>query len=211
MLSANAPGFYFFSNDPGNEAAGKRFLSAPVPAFDSSRAYEADEVYSETSGTTSNLFRALRDTGPAGTPVGGDWERIPVDTFEVSTAYAQNAIALAGNRLYRAVTNVGAGSDLNNPAQWEQIGTLANQYVTSADSVTLKPTLFNVDLRSASLSAATLRLFRSGETVVAWEKQYEAESGNLETAQLVLTGLVPGSYRIGGTRWIACCCARVGV
>ncbi len=195
-LRADSPGFYLLSNNSANEAAGGRFLSVPVPAFDSQRTYQADEVYSENLGDRINLFRALRDTIPRTTPLNEDWERIPADTFDASTSYAEDSIVLAENLLYRALQDIGSGSDLNDTTQWEQFDTLANQYVTSADTVTLKPTLFNVDLRSVPLSQATFRIFRQEETVAAWEQQYEAENGNLETAQLFLAGLAPDLYRL---------------
>ncbi|MGK7908813.1 MAG: hypothetical protein AB4040_16515 [Synechococcus sp.] len=195
-LSSDSQGFFFFSNQSGNEATGGQFLSVPVPIFDPSQAYQADEVYSEPSGDTVNLFRALRDTGSAVAPVAADWERIPNDTFDASEGYLENSIALAENRIYRALIDLGPGSDLDDDTQWEQFDTLANQYVTSADRVTIHPNLFNIDLSSLPLPRATLRIFRHGETVALWEQHYEAENGNLETAQVVLSGIVPGLYRL---------------
>jgi hypothetical protein len=193
-LTALSSGLYCFSNASGNAVAGGRFLSLPVPAFDAARAYEADEVYADSSGATVSLFRALRDTDPSATPTVGDWERIPPDTWNASATYTRGGVVLFANRLYRALVD-GPGNDLTDATQWEPLGILANQYVTAADSQVLKPALCNLDLSSAALPQATVRLLRPGGTVVA-EYIYAAESDNLGVVQLDLRVLAPGPYRL---------------
>ncbi|ETX04317.1 hypothetical protein [Candidatus Entotheonella palauensis] len=194
-LAASSPTFYRFSNDTGNEVAGDRFLSAPVPDFDATRAYEASEVYADSSGSPVDLFRALRDTGPSATPITQDWERIPPDTWNPSTTYTEGAVVLFDNQLYRALVD-SPSNDLSDNTQWALHGTLANRYATAADHRILRPTLFNLDLSGAALSQATVRLFRPGEITAVAERVYSAESGNLDTVQLDLRHLAPGSYRL---------------
>jgi hypothetical protein len=195
-LSASSLGFYWFSNRSENAVEGKQFLSAAVSAFAPDQAYEADQVYSENSSDGINLYRALRDTGPAASPIAVDWERIPHDTFDAAISYKEGAIVLWENQLYQALQDVVSGSDLDDTAQWESLGTLANQYVTAADKVVIKPDRFNLDLRTVALSQATVRIFRSSETVPLWEQEYEAEVGTLETVQVLLSGFIPGLYRL---------------
>lgn len=194
-LSGTSSAFYRFGNRSGNEATNGQFLSLRVPAFDANRRYEADEVYSEDSSGTINLFRALRDTGPSATPVVADWERIPPDTFDPTVSYTKDSVVLAVNRLYRALKDT-PGNDLSNSADWRLVSTLANQYVTSADRVTVEPMLFNLELSHAALPQATVRVIKHGENIIAWENRYQSESGNLGTVQLDLRSLSPGTYRL---------------
>lgn len=194
-LADSSPKFYYFDNDSGNETASNRFLSVLVPSFDTTRAYEAGEVYADSSGALVDLFRALRDTGPAATPIAGDWERIPPDTWDSSASYTAETVVLFANQIYRALID-NPGNDLSNAAEWALLGTLANQYVTDADHRTLKPTLFNLDLSGAALPQATVRLYRPGETTAAVEYIYTAESGTLGMVQLDLRDFAPGSYRL---------------
>lgn len=193
-LNTTSPAFYGFSNHSGNEAVGGRFLSALVPGFDPNRRYEADEVYSQNIDNRINLFRAIRDTGPTATPVIADWERIPADTFDASLSYTAGAVVLAANRLYRARVDE-PGSDLNNSTDWELIATLHNQYVTSADQLTVKPATFNLDLSNRAWSEATVRLLRRGETTMIWERHYQSDN-NLDTIQLDFRSLAPGTYQL---------------
>lgn len=193
-LNTTSPAFYGFSNYSGHEAVGGRFLSALVPEFNPSRRYEAGEVYSQNIDDRINLFRAIRDTGPTVTPVIADWERIPSDTFDASLAYPAGAVVLAANRLYRARVDE-PGSDLNNSANWELIATLPNQYVTSADQITVKPAIFNLDLSSSALSEATVRLLRRGETTVVWQRHYQSDN-SLDIVQLDLRSLASETYQL---------------
>ncbi|MEM8614269.1 MAG: hypothetical protein AAGF93_19780 [Cyanobacteria bacterium P01_H01_bin.105] len=198
-LSDEALPFYWLSNESGNEIAGERFLSRPVSPFDSSRAYLADELYSEPAAEGSiNLFRARQDTGPtvpSDIPISNHWELIPADTFDASLTYLEGAIVLANNQLYRALQAVTAGSDLNNAALWEPFAIVANQYVTSADSLAVRPILFNLDLSDVALTQATVRII-SGATTVAWERTFESTNGPLETVQVTLSTLQSGRYRL---------------
>jgi hypothetical protein len=194
-LAGSSAGFYRFSNESGNAVAGSHFLSTPVPAFDATRTYEAGEVYADNSGSPVALFRAFRDTGPSAAPVVVDWERIPPDTWSASATYASGAVVLFADRLYQALVN-GPSNNPTDITQWEPLGMLANQYVTAADRLVLKPTVVNIDLSSAALPQVTIRLFRRGEVTAVVEQVYAAESGNLDLAQLDLRGLIPGSYRL---------------
>lgn len=192
-LPESSPGFYVFGNDSGNEAAGGRFLSRPVAAFDAARRYEAGEVRAEPAVTVINLFQAVRDTGPAAAPVEGDWQRIPPDTFDATATYTSGNVVLSGNRLFRAIA-AEPGDNLDNAADWQPLGTLANQYVTRADGRRLRPALFDLDLSAAALPEATVRLTAPGASDPAWEQPFVAENGNLESVQLDLRRLTPGSY-----------------
>ncbi|HEY5603806.1 MAG TPA: hypothetical protein VIM41_11915 [Gammaproteobacteria bacterium] len=194
-LTAEAAAIYYFNNRSGNEAAGSRFLSAAVPAFNAARAYEADELYSESSGGVINLFRALRDTGPSAIPLAADWSRIPADTFDAAATYTEGSVLLAANRLYRALID-GPGNDLTNATEWEMFATLANQYVSTADRLPAKPPLFNVDVSGAALPQITVRLRRAGETSTVWEQSYQAPTGNLENLQIDARALAPGVYQL---------------
>ncbi len=194
-LPESAPGFYFLSNGSGNEAAGSRFLSRPVPAFEASRAYEAGEVRAQSAGATIDLFRAERDTGPSATPVAADWRRIPPDTFDPALAYAAGDVVLSANRLFRARVD-GPGADLDDAGDWQPIGVLANQYVTAADARALRPSRFDLDLSAAALPRAAVRLLRPGDAVPAWERLYAAAAGTLDAVPVDLATIAPGPYRL---------------
>ncbi len=194
-LVESADGFYHLGNGSGNETAGLRFLSRPVPDFSASRAYRAGEVRARVSGATIDLFRAERDTGPSAAPVAADWRRIPPDTFDPAASYTAGAVVLSANRLFRALVN-GPRPNLDNPALWQPIGTLANQYVTAADSRALRPERFDLDLGTAALPRATLRLLRPGTTEIVWERLYEVPAGSLGTVPVDLRGVEPGPYRL---------------
>lgn len=198
-LTSDTLPFYWFSNASNNRVAGQQFLSLPVPPFDPNRAYRADDLYSEPAGDTMNLFRALQDTGPVElleTPISGHWVRIPADTFDPSSGYNAGTIVLVDNQTYRALQQTGAGSDVTNASLWEPIATLANQYVTEADTLPLRPPQFNLDLSPAALSEATVQLFRRDSSTAAWEQMFEVEDGVLETVQLTLGRLTPDRYRL---------------
>jgi hypothetical protein len=194
-LAESAPRFYLFGNGSANEAAGGRFLSLPVAPFDAARRYEAGEVRAEPAGGVIDLFQAVRDTGPAATPVAADWQRIPPDTFDAATTYATGAVVLSANRIFRALVD-GPGTDLNDAADWQPLGFLANQYVTRADGRVLRPSLFDLDVGAAGLPQVTVRLTAAGAATPAWERGFTAESGNLQSVQLVLGRLAPGRYRL---------------
>lgn len=195
-LSAEMLPFHWLSNEAGNAVAGLAFLSAPVPLSNPDRAYLADELYSEPVGGRINLFRARRDTGPVAIPISGDWERIPADTFESGAAYPATAIVLAANQLFRARQPLEPGNDLNNPAQWEPLAIIPNQYVTAADSLPLKPPRFSLDLTSADLSVATVRVLRTDTSTVLWEQQFVSTNGPLEALPVALSALEPGRYSL---------------
>ena len=196
-LSDNVPPFYWLSNESGNEIGEKRFLSRSVPSFDAGRAYLADELYSEpAAGDTMNLFRARQDTGPTATPTSDHWELMPANTFDASLTYVEGAIVLANNQLYRALQAVAAGSDLNNASLWEPFDSIANQYVTSADRLAVRPPVFTLELSDVALTQATVRILRGTTTAVAWERTFESTDGPLETVQVTLSAMRSGRYRL---------------
>ncbi|HUQ10056.1 MAG TPA: hypothetical protein VM146_07045 [Steroidobacteraceae bacterium] len=188
-------GFHLFGNDSANRVAGVNYLSRPVPAFDPARRYEAGEIRAEASGTTFDLFVALRDTGPAAAPVAADWRRIPADTFDATATYQLGDVVLAGNRLFRALVN-GPGSNLNNAADWQPAGTLGNQYAGAADLATAAGSLFDLDVSAAALAQCTVRVFRGAQIVPASEQHFSVASGTLTHVQLDLRGLAPGPCRL---------------
>ena len=194
-LGPGTPGFYRFGNDSQNEVAGICFLTRRVAAFDASRAYTAGETYSQASGTTFNLFVAIRDTGPAAAPVAADWLRVPADTWSASTTYQAGSIVLSNNQLFKALVN-GPGTDLTNTTQWQPVGTLGNQYATAGDAIAAVSGLFDLDLSSAALAAATVRMFAASATTPAVDQAFVAPQGNLGQVQVDLRGLAPGLYRV---------------
>ncbi len=194
-LSAPADSIYRFGNDSGNEMAGGRHLTTPVAGYDTTRSYQASELYAAAAGPTVDLFHAVRDTGPAGAPVTADWERIPVDTHDSAASYTTGAVVLSANLLYRALVD-GPGTNLNNTVEWDQFAVLANQYVSHTDRIELRPSVFNLDLGPASLSQAMVRLFRPGQVAPIFEESFTAASGNLGPVQLDLRHLVSGLYNL---------------
>jgi hypothetical protein len=166
-----------------------------VGAFDIFRRYFAGDTYSQASGSTFDLFRAVRDTGPSTLPVANDWERIPSDTWRPTTSYSRGAIVLSANRVYRAIID-SPGTNLGNGAEWQPLDVLANQYVTGADAVLPVSGLLNLDIRDTLLPQATIRLFRSGEMAVAAEQTFVADQGVLDEVQIDLRGFRAGLYRL---------------
>lgn len=194
-LPTAASSLYRFSNASGNNVAGQLFLSAPVPAYDTTYAYQAGDIHAASDAGAINLFRAIRDTGPAATPIAADWERIPADTWNSTNTYASGAVVLSGNRIYRARIDA-PGTDLSNASEWEELQLLANQYVSPVDKLVSRPTVFELDLSGAALTHATVRLHRSGESLVAAERTYAASSGTLSIVPVDLHDLAPGAYRL---------------
>jgi hypothetical protein len=132
-LGPETTGFYRFSNASLNSVAGTCFLSRRVAGFDAARRYVAGETYAEAAGSTFNLFRAVRDSGPAAAPIVADWSRIPADTFDAAASYQAGAVVLSANQVYRARVN-NPGGDLSDATVWQPVTPLANQYVTVADA-----------------------------------------------------------------------------
>lgn len=186
--------FYRFGNDSQNATAGVNYLSRRVAVFDASRRYVAGEIRAEAAGPTFDVFLALRDTGPAATPVAADWRRIPADTFSATATYQQGALVLSANRLFRALINQ-PGTDLTNAAEWQPVGLLGNQYVTVTDAILPVPSLFTLDIGDLALPQAIVRVFPSGGTAVAAEQTFIAEQGTLDEIQVDLRGLTAGPYR----------------
>lgn len=187
----NTPQFYRFSNDSGNENAGQLFLSQAVEAFATDRFYQANEVYATASGGTFDLFRAIRDTGPSPSPVGADWEQFPVDTLDSQITYSVGDLALFDNRIQRALID----DPGTNPANWETVMLLPNQYVTRADSLLLQAVRFEHDVSLLSIPQATIRIYKSGESSPILENTYAAEVGNLDKLSIDLSVLSAGQYQ----------------
>jgi hypothetical protein len=194
-LGATGAGFYRFGNDSGSVVAGTRFLSQPMAAFDTTRRYVSGEVYAEPSGTTFNLFAALRDTGPSATPGANDWQRVPGDTWSAARTYQNGAIVLFENRIYRALID-SPGTDLNDPAQWQIVTTLGNQYASGRDTITLAAGGVDVDLGTTTLARATARVIARGSNAVVLERTFESAAGPLGRIHLDLSRLASGTYRI---------------
>ena len=194
-LGPTVSSFYRFGNDSQNSVSGTTFLSRPVAAFDPSRRYVAGETYSQASGATFDLFASLRDTGPAAAPVAADWNRIPADTWNPATPYQTGAVVLSANRIFRALVD-NPGNNLGNAAQWQPVGTLANQYVTVADATLPVGGVFNLDIGAAALVQATVRLLRSSDGFVATEQTFTSGAGVLGSVQIDLRGLNPDLYRL---------------
>jgi hypothetical protein len=187
--------FYRFSNASQNRTAGVNFLSVRALTFVTTRRYVAGEVFLQAAAPTFNLFVALRDTGPAATPVAADWRRIPADTFNAATTYRTGALVLFGNALFRALID-SPGTDLTNAAQWQLAGELGNQYVTVADALLPVSSLFDLDITDLAVSQATVRAFFSAGSVAATEQTFTAEQGTLRQVQVDLRGLAEGPYRV---------------
>lgn len=187
------PGFCYFANTSANEHAGGLFLSRPVPAHDATRAYGAGEVRTEVAGGITNLFQATVDTGP-GALVSSDWQRVPADTHDPAATYQQGAVVLAGNELFRALVN-GPGPDLTVATDWQNEGSLANQYVTQSDRLRRLPATFSVDVSSAASSTLELSVTRVGAVAPAWQRRFEADHAHT-SLQADLRGLADGPYRL---------------
>jgi hypothetical protein len=157
-LGPATTGFYRFSNASQNRTAGVNFLTSRASTFVATRRYDAGEVFLQAAAPTSNLFVALRDTGPSATPVAADWRRIPADTFNAAATYRTGALVLSGNSLFRALVD-SPGTDLSNAAQWQPAGALGNQYVTVADALLPVSGLFDLDISDLAVSQATVRAF----------------------------------------------------
>ena len=194
-LGASATGFQRFGNDSGNSVAGTAYLSRPVPAFDAARAYAAGETYAQAAGPTFDLFLALRDTGPAATPIAADWRRIPRDTFDAAATYAAGAIVLSSNKLFRARVN-GPGADFTVASDWEPIATLGNQYATAADAVRLASGVLDLDVGELAQPRLTVLLLPANGVVPVLEQTFAAAAGNLGSVQVDLRALPAGTWRL---------------
>jgi hypothetical protein len=191
--------FCWFSNESGNSWGEQVFLSRPVPAFDPGQRYQADQVYGQPSGDGMYLFRALQNTGPVApstTPISEHWQRLPADTFRAEAVYGAGAVVLADNQLYRALGAIAPGSDLSDEAQWASLGALANQYVTQADGLALRPSVFTLDIRAAGLNQGTVRLTQPRTAEVVWEQGFEGDDGPVDTVPLGLSALPADRYQL---------------
>lgn len=194
-LGPTGTGFYRFANDSQNRTAGVNYLSVRVPAFSAARRYVAGEVRAQAAGATFDLFLALRDTGPGSSPVAADWRRIPADTFNAATAYRTGAVVLSGNQILRALVD-NPTANLADATQWQAAGLLGNQYVTAADTTLAVPPLFTLDLTSAALPQALVRVIPAGGAAAAVDQQIAAAQGTLTQVQIDMRGLTPGPYRV---------------
>ena len=191
-ISAAVPRFYRFGNDSGNESAGELFLSLPVAPFAADRTYQANEIYATLADSTFDLFRAIRDTGPSPTPVAEDWKQIPATTLDPGQTYSTGDVVLSNNRLMRALVD-DPGID---PANWETILVLPNQYATVADNLLLRPGRFNLDISSIGTPRATVCIYKPTELTPVWKHFYGADTGNLTMLPIDLHTLAAGQYRL---------------
>lgn len=187
--------FYRFGNDAQNRVASVSYLSRPIPAFDTTRRYLVGEVRSQAAGSTFDLFLALRDTGPAATPVAADWRRIPADTFSAGETYQSGAIVLAANRVYRALVDA-PGTNLANAAEWQPLELLGNQYASATDAMGVEFAFATLDIAAAALSSATVRITRAGAAAPVSEQPFAAEQGTLSRVQVDLRTMPSGTYRL---------------
>jgi hypothetical protein len=194
-LGPSGSDFHVFGNDSLNRVAGINYLTRATPAFDNTRRYAAGETRAQPSGGTFDLFVALRDTGPSAAPVAGDWRRIPADTFDAAATYQAGDVVLSANQVFRALVN-GPGANLGNPADWQNIGTLGNQYAGSTDLRILAGSLFSLDVSAAALPRAIVRVFPGASPAPATEQDFDAGQGSLSSVQVDLRGLAAGPYRI---------------
>lgn len=192
-LGSAGTSFLRFSNNSQNRVAATNFLSLRTAGFDATRRYVAGETRAQASGGTFDLFVALRDTGPFAAPMTADWRRIPEDTFDPTASYRTGDLVLSANQLFRALTDA-PGSDLTNAAEWQPAGTLANQYAGGADAARLVGALFDLDLTTAALPQATIRVFRDSQPVPVTAQVFVAGQGVLGRVQVDLRTLPPGPY-----------------
>ena len=193
-LPTSNGGLFYFSNRSGNSAPGN-YLTRPVSNYDTSRAYEAGELYLNTVAPDEGLFQALRDTGPAGAPIPADWTQIPPDTYDASANYTAGSIVLADYVIYRALIN-NPGTDLNNAAEWESIDQLANQHVTADDYLPLHADKVELDVSSAGQSQVSALVYRLGESTAVWQQLFISDDGNLDVLPLYLSDLRAGAYHL---------------
>jgi len=193
-LPTRSGGLYHFSTRSGNTAPGN-FLSRRVPDYDGDKAYEAGELYLHSSAPDEGLFRAIRDTGPAASPIGADWARIPPDTYDSSITYTTGAIVLSDDRIYRSLVD-GPSTDLTDTTQWELLGELPHQHVTGDDYLPLHAVQLTVDVGTAGIAQAFVAVYPLGDSEAVWQRQFIADSGNLEEVVLPLQHLRPGAYHL---------------
>ena len=193
-LPMSEGGLFYFSNRSGNLAPGS-YLTRPISNYNTSRAYEAGELYLNTVAPNEGLFQSLRDTGPAGAPIAADWTLIPPDTYDSSINYTAGSIVLADYVIYRALIN-NPGTDLNNAAEWESIDQLANQHVTADDYLPLHAEKIELDVSSASQSQVSALVYRLGEPTAVWQKLFISDNGNLDVLPLYLSDLRAGAYHL---------------
>jgi hypothetical protein len=193
-LPTQSGGVFRFSNQSGNTVSGN-FLSRPVSDFDSGRSYEAGEIYFHPTAPNAGLFQALRDTGPAPTPVAADWERIPADTYDSGLNYPIGAVVLADDVIYRALIS-NPGTDLSDAAEWQVVSQLPNQHVTGDDYLPVHADQVSIDISAAAISEATVRIYRIDSSTVVHQQQFFADSADLDDLTIQLNHLRPGTYHL---------------
>ncbi len=189
------PRFHHFSNTTGGQHAAQLFLSRPVATHQDDRAYTAGEITAVSNGGITTLRQASTDTGPSPTPVTAAWQPIPANTHDPATTYQQDATVLRASELFRALVN-GPSADLNDANQWNNEGSLANQYVTRDDQLRLQPRVFAIDVTAAAATVLELRVTRPGAAAAAvWQRRFESDQ-TLSSLQVDLRGLGDGRYRL---------------
>lgn len=193
-LPTSRGGLYHFSNGLGGSAIGN-FLSRPVPDYDSQKAYEAGEVYRHPSAPGKGLFQAIRNTGPAASPIAADWKRIPPDTYDSSISYSTGAIVLSDDRIYRALID-SPGTDLTDTTEWQLQIELPHQHVTGDDYLPLHGAMLKRDISTENIAQAFVAVYPLGESQPVWQKQYIADDNHLKEIVLQLHHLPPGAYHL---------------
>ncbi len=183
---------YCFSNDNTDRNAG--FLTQKLPGFLSARSYQAGELYTD-SATPPNLYEAIRNTGPAGSPVAADWRRIPPDNFNAAANYHKDEVVLSQNVVYKALVE-NPGSNLSNIANWQNLGPLSHQYVSHLDKTALFPPQFQVDLSLAGISTGTVRITLKASGAVVLSVPFTFGATGPKTVALSMSGLEEGLYQL---------------
>lgn len=186
--------FAFFSNMSGNTRGGELHLSQAVPAFDTARAYRAGDLRTTVSGSETQLFQALQDTGPSGTPTASHWARVNGDTHDPAENYSTGDLVISGDHLFEAAQD-NPGSDFANTADWTDLGALANQYATLADTRVLRPATFSVDVASVATTRIDTELRRPGAATIVQHRRFE-DNTPLQSIPVDLSGFAEGPFEL---------------
>ena len=144
---------YYFSNRSENAYV----LSKPIPAYNTERSYQAGDLHVDVEGSPTQLFEAIRNTGP-GARLPADWEEIspivPYSTYadRLPIYSSQFMIDLSGSRPASATLEIRDGG---------------SEAIVLTTTLTGAPDLvqFPVDLRGLNAGKYDLTL-KHGEIVL---------------------------------------------
>lgn len=180
----------YFSNRADNFNGGKRFLSHPVAEFDSEVAYESGDLMVDNAASPTQLFEAVRNSGP-GPLVAADWrEIVAAEDFSGNPGdYAKGDSVIFNNTLFIALEN-----PTSNPpsAQWEEVP-LSHQFVSRMDWVSLIPPKFSLDVSGAASSQIKVKVLKTGTTDLVKEYSFQS-TGLLASVFLDFSLLEEGRY-----------------